>query len=110
MVAVNEWRARIAPATISKQCEFCLRTRVSQSSINYGTAFKLRGFGGGQRSSCRNFVELGPATRIVLTGNKSCSEKGFHVNMAQKLRFGTFLEASHFGPSRSNGMTKCSTK
>ena len=30
--------------------------------------------------------------------------------MARKLRFGTFLDVSLFGPFGSNGMTKCSTK
>ena len=38
-----------------------------------------------------------------------CSEKEFRVSMAQKLRFGTYLEASHFRPFGSKETTKCLT-
>lgn len=40
VVVVNEWRARIALASISKQCVFASLTRANWLNISFGIAFK----------------------------------------------------------------------
>ena len=88
---------------------FAYLTPVSQSNINFGTAFKLDGHGDGP-ISCMNFAGLDPATMIASIGSKWCLGKEFPKNMEKWLKFGTFLGALLFGPFGSNGMTKCSTR
>ena len=55
-VAVNEWRAKIASTSISKQCVFVCLIRVNWSSINFGIASKPGERGDGLLSLCTNFV------------------------------------------------------
>lgn len=109
-VDVNEWRARIAPASISKQCVFAFLIPVSQSSTNFGIVFKQEEGKDGPRVLCINFVGLDLVTMIVSIGNKFCSRKWSPRNMVKWLNFGNFLRALHFEPSRLHKVTKCSIK
>ena len=54
---------------------FVCPTRVNESNTNFGTASKLEGLGGGQLSSCTNFVELTLVIMIASTGSKHSLEK-----------------------------------
>ena len=108
-VVVNEWRARIAPATIPSNVDFAPLLRASWWNINYGTTFRLGGLRGGLPSSCKNFAVLGRITWIVLTGSKRCLERRSRASMDLKLKFGNYSETSHFRPFGLNEMTIYST-
>ena len=74
-VAVNEWRARIAPASISKQCIFCISNTSESVKHKFEIVFKLGGLGGGPPTLCTNFAGSGPAITTLSIGLKLCSEK-----------------------------------
>lgn len=111
----NQWRLMSGEFSLPwhpspSNVYFASLTQDSWSNISFGTAFKLEGLGSGHLTSCMNFVGRNPTTIIVSTGSNPCSGKESRVNMDQKLKFGTYLEASHFGPFGLNGMTSCLTK
>ena len=85
------------------------QTRVNQSNIKFGIAFKRGKPGGGPCSSCMNYVGFEPATMIVFIGNKLCLGKGFLRNSSKRSNFGTFFVVLHFGLFGLSAMTKCST-
>ena len=88
---------------------FAFLTQVSQSSINFGIAFKLGGHGDGPCLSCTNYVGLELVTMIVLIGSMPCLGKGFLRNIIKRSRFGTSLGVLYFGPFGLSATTKCST-
>ena len=88
---------------------FVCLTRVNQYSISYGIAFKLGEPGDGPRSLCMNFVVWEMATMIVLIGSKLSLGKGFPINLAKILIFGTSFGASRFGPFGSSVIISCLT-
>ena len=108
-VVANEWRARIAPVSISKQCVFCLPNTSKLvkhklwDCIQAGRAWRwatfimheLCGVGAGNYNS---FIE-----------SKPCLGKGYLRNTAKRLNFGTSLGVSRSGPYGLSSMTKCST-
>ena len=106
--SMNGGRALRQPQSLSNVF-FAFLTRVNQSNIDYGIAFKLGELGDGPHSLCMNSVGLESGTMTASTGSKSCSGKGFPKNMARRFKFGIFLGALHSRPSGLNVMTKFST-
>ena len=82
-------------------------TLANRPSINFGTASKQEGHGDGPHLLCMNFVGSERATTTVSTGNKLCSGKGSLKSMGNRLKCGTSLDISQFGPFGLNATTRC---
>ena len=108
-VAVNEWRARIAPASISKQCVFCLPNTSESVKHKFWDCIQAR-------RAWRWATYIMQELCGVRTGNYDCFNwkqalfgERIPKKYGPKLKFGTFLEALLFGPFGLNAMTRCST-
>ena len=106
-VAVNKWRAKIAPASISKIIIFLIL--VNRSHTSFGIVSKPGGFGGKPPTPCMNFAGSGPAITTLSVGLKPCSEKKILNGMRRWAKFGTSWEVLSFGLFGLNAMTKFST-
>lgn len=107
-VEVNEWRACIAPASISKQYVFCLPYTSESVKHKFLDCIKTRR--AWRWATCITyelcFARCGPEIMILSLGNKRYLGSGSRRSLTRRSKFGIYLEASLFGSYGLRGMTR----
>ena len=83
-MAINEWRARIALASISKQCVFCLPNTSELIKHKFWDCIQARRAWRWATSIMHELYKLRFGNYDYFNGSKPCSRRGFLRNMGGK--------------------------
>ena len=108
-VAVNEWSARIAPVSISKQCIFCLPNTSESVKHTLWDCIQTRKAWRWATFILHELCGVRNGNYDSLIGSKLSLGKGFPTNLAKILIFDTSFGASRFGPFGSSVIISCLT-
>jgi hypothetical protein len=109
-VAVNEWRARIAPASISKQCIFCLPNTSESVKHKFWDCIQAHRTWKWATYIMHELCGVRTGHLDSFNWSKQFLGKGSLISFVRWSKFGTSFVGLLFGPFGWSGMTRCSTK